>query len=78
MEEAHSEKVKLIDLLNLVDDCIKINMKIIENSTKSLAQQGHSNTMITYFKESITKSKEDMRFMMLMKSKWTQQHSVNN
>jgi hypothetical protein len=59
-------------LSKLADDCIKINMQIIENSTKRLSQQ---SSLADYFKESIEKSKKDIKEMMFLKMKWNQQYN---
>jgi hypothetical protein len=66
----NEEKKKALS--DLADDCIKIDMQIIENSTKRLSQQ---SGLADYFKESIEKAKKDIKEMMLLKMKWNQQYN---
>ena len=56
----------------LADDCIRINMEIITNSTRQLAQPGHDNANIIYFRHAIEYSKQDIKQINELKKKWKQ------
>ena len=56
--------------LMLINDCIKMNMEIIANSTKALQKCGNNAEMTTYFRKSIERSKEAIKFNQNLKIEW--------
>lgn len=57
-------------LIDLANDCIKINMEIISNSTRALTRPNLKENEISYFRHAIEYSKTDMKNMTELKKRW--------
>lgn len=57
-------------LIDLANDCIKINMEIISNSTRALTRPNLSESQMRYFKHAIEYSKADLKNMNELKKRW--------